>query len=77
MVKDERLRGSAVFTIATLWYSLLCWGYMGIMEKKMETTIMGYIGFTGIFQHGAYPNAEVASRPRSRTYKTIRVQGHK
>ena len=20
-------------------------GYMGIMEKKMETTIMGYIGF--------------------------------
>ena len=21
------------------------WGYIGIMEKKMETTIMGYIGF--------------------------------
>ena len=21
------------------------WGYMGLMEKKMETTIMGYIGF--------------------------------
>ena len=21
------------------------WGYMGIMEKKMETTIMAYIGF--------------------------------
>ena len=20
------------------------WGYMGIMEKKMETIIMGYIG---------------------------------
>ena len=20
------------------------WGYIGIMEKKMETTIMGYIG---------------------------------
>ena len=23
------------------------WGYVGIMEKKMETTIMGYIGFKG------------------------------
>ena len=27
----------------------LCWGYIGIMEKKMETTIMGlyrdYIGY--------------------------------
>ena len=23
----------------------LYWGYMGIMKKKMETTIMGYIGF--------------------------------
>ena len=23
----------------------LSWGYMGIMEKKMEATIMGYIGF--------------------------------
>ena len=22
----------------------LYWGYVGIMEKKMETTIMGYIG---------------------------------
>ena len=22
----------------------LYWGYLGIMEKKMETTIMGYIG---------------------------------
>ena len=22
-------------------------GYIGIMEKKMETTIMGYIGFKG------------------------------
>ena len=21
------------------------WGYIGIMEKKMESTIMGYIGF--------------------------------
>ena len=25
---------------------VLC-GYMGIMEKKMETTIMGYIGIIG------------------------------
>ena len=24
------------------------WGYMGIMEKKMETTIMDYIGFRGL-----------------------------
>ena len=23
----------------------LYWGYMGIMEKKIETTITGYIGF--------------------------------
>ena len=23
----------------------LYWGNIGIMEKKMETTIMGYIGF--------------------------------
>ena len=23
----------------------LYWGYMGIVEKNMETTIMGYIGF--------------------------------
>ena len=23
----------------------LYWGYMGIMEKKMETTILGYIGY--------------------------------
>ena len=23
----------------------LYWGYVGIMEKNMETTIMGYIGF--------------------------------
>ena len=24
---------------------IVCWGYnMGIMDKKMETTIMGYIG---------------------------------
>ena len=24
------------------------WGYIGIMEKKMETTIMGYLGFRGL-----------------------------
>ena len=23
----------------------MCKGYIGIMEKKMESTIMGYIGF--------------------------------
>ena len=23
----------------------LSWGYMGIVEKKMETTIIGYVGF--------------------------------
>ena len=23
----------------------LYWGYIGIMEKKMETRIMGYIGY--------------------------------
>ena len=26
-------------------YIRLYWGYMGIVEKKMETTTMGYIGF--------------------------------
>ena len=25
----------------------LYWGYMGIMEKKMEITRIGYIGFKG------------------------------
>ena len=25
----------------------LYWGHIGIMEKKMETTIMGYIGVYG------------------------------
>ena len=24
--------------------TIVYWGYIGIMEKKMETTIMGYIG---------------------------------
>ena len=23
----------------------LYWGYMGILEKKVETTIIGYMGF--------------------------------
>ena len=28
-----------------LYRGIVCWGYnMGIMDKKMETTIMGYIG---------------------------------
>ena len=27
------------------------WGYMGIMEKKMETTIMKYIGGLGVSQN--------------------------
>ena len=26
------------------------WGYMGIMEKKMETTTMGYIGVCGVYR---------------------------
>ena len=26
------------------YYNGLHWGYIGRMEKKMETTIMGYIG---------------------------------
>ena len=26
------------------YYSGLYWGYIGIMEKKMETAIVGYIG---------------------------------
>ena len=25
--------------------TIVYWGYIGIMEKQMETTIMGYIGF--------------------------------
>ena len=32
----------------------LCWGYMGIMEKKMETTILGYIGFRVVIGHWVY-----------------------
>ena len=26
-------------------YARVIWGYMGIMEMKMETTTMGYLGF--------------------------------
>ena len=26
-------------------YRVLYWGYIGILEKKIETTIMGYIGY--------------------------------
>ena len=25
--------------------TIVCRGYMGIMEESMETTIMGYLGF--------------------------------
>ena len=25
-------------------YEIYYWGYIGMMEKKMETTTMGYIG---------------------------------
>ena len=25
--------------------TIVYWGYIGIMEKKMEITILGYIGF--------------------------------
>ena len=25
----------------------LYWGYMGLMEKKMKTTILGYLGLRG------------------------------
>ena len=31
-------------TQRALW-PMIYWGYIGIMEKKMETTIMGYIGY--------------------------------
>ena len=31
------------------------WGYIGVMEKKMETTIMGYIGYI-ILGHYRGPN---------------------
>ena len=31
-------------------------GYIGIMEKKMETTIMGYIGYNiGVILEGSNP----------------------
>ena len=26
---------------------IICWGYIGMMEKKIETTKMGYIGIIG------------------------------
>ena len=32
-------------------FHLHYWGYMGIMEKKMETTIMCYIGY---IEYGVY-----------------------
>ena len=28
-------------------YQVIYWGYIGIMEKKMETTIMGCMGIIG------------------------------
>ena len=34
----------------------LYWGYIGIMEKKMETTIMGYIGIYYGVCGGSYYN---------------------
>ena len=30
----------------TIVYFGVIWGYLGIMEKKMETTIVGYVGFS-------------------------------
>ena len=33
-------------------YIGVIWRYIGIMEKKMETPIMGYIGFRGCSVEG-------------------------
>ena len=56
-------------TIGTIGYILgLYWGYMGMMEEKMEITIMGYIGFgfVGILSllWAFRVGAELASRAR-------------
>ena len=32
--------------------TIVYWGYFGIMEKKMEITIMGYIGILGVYIGG-------------------------
>ena len=35
-----------VYRDLLLWNpACICWGYMSIMEKKMETIRMGYIGY--------------------------------
>ena len=35
-----------VYRDLLLWNpTCICWGYMSIMEKKMETIRMGYIGY--------------------------------
>ena len=39
------LKKEKLGTLRSRAYSWSYSGYIGIMEKKMETTIMGYIGF--------------------------------
>ena len=43
----------------------LYWGYIGIIEKKMETTIMGYIGYILVYNIGVL-GAKVRSCSLSR-----------
>ena len=42
-LRDPFLYSSLV--TASKLMNMLHWEYMGILEKKMETTIVGYIGF--------------------------------
>ena len=44
-------------------YVGLYWGYIGIMENKLETTIMGYIGlkFGGVFWDNGKENGNYYS----------------
>ena len=39
-----RLANSRLLVV-TGWLCAMDWGYTGIMENKMETSVVGYIGF--------------------------------
>ena len=39
------IMGYIVYIFGVIWYDMLLKCFLGIMDNKMETTIMGYIGY--------------------------------